>query len=434
MKKFLTDCFLATAFVFLVLMGVQRITKLDWMNALDPISQALADVELTDYAFNRLRVDTPYVDPNIVIVNIGTLSRGEIARQIEVISACKPRIIALDLILSCDGGLYDPENCPARFDTLQNLMFGEAIKNGGTVVMAHKLWQSSKITDKNVLLYDSIEHTDSDLRVNTHEGFVNLPTSAEGQEDLKICRTVIPQMNVNGKREVAFSVKIAELFDPAKAEAFLRRGQEEEIINYLGNIVDFYGASMFAGRYAVLDAEQALNPETFDPSFLKDKIVIMGFLGNDLADRSWEDKFFTPLNKIIAGRARPDMYGVVIHANVVSMILSGNFIDQLAEYQKILIAFVLCFFNMALFWFIQRRFPIWFDTITLGLQIFQLLVFAILVPYVMYWFNFKLDITIALASLALAGPCFEIYMSILKGILTALRKRMITRRRKEVLT
>jgi CHASE2 domain-containing sensor protein len=434
MKKLLIDCFLSTTLVFLVLLGVQRLTKLDWMNALDPISQALSDVELTDYSFSRLRIGDPEPDPNIVLVNISKLSRAEIAQQIRVISSFKPRVIALDMILSCDGGVYDTVNCPQRYDTLANLLFADAIKEAGSVVMGHKLWQSSQIKDPNILYYDSIEHTDADLRVNAYEGFVNLPTGADIQEDLKICRTVIPQMVVNGKREIAFSVKIAELFDKKKADAFLQRNYEEEIINYIGNGPDPYGASTFPNRFSVLDYDQALDPESFSPDLIKDKIIIMGFLGEDLSDRSWEDKFFTPLNKQIAGRARPDMYGVVIHANIVSMIISANFIDQLSEYQKIAIAFLLIFFNMALFWFIQRRFPIWFDTISLGLQIFQLLVFAILVPYVMDWYNFKLDITVAFAGLALAGPCFEIYMSILKDILKAFRKRLLTRRRKQVLT
>jgi CHASE2 domain-containing sensor protein len=433
MRKFILDSILATAFVFVVLLGVERLTELNIFNALDPISQALADVELTDYAFSKLRVDTPKVDENIVIVNIGKLPRIGIAQQINMISRCKPRLIALDLILSCENG-YDPVTCPARYDTLGNLAFADAIRSAGNVVLAHKLWQSSKITDRNIMYYDSIEHTDPDLRQNAFEGFVNLPTSADHQEDLKICRTVTPQMMVNGKREVAFSVKIAELFDKEKTDAFLARGIEEEIIHYERNTPDFYGASMFSGRYNVLDWEQVLDPESFEPSMLEDKIVIMGFLGEDIMDKSWEDKFFTPLNNVIAGRARPDMYGVVIHANVVSMILSGNFVDQLEDYQKILIAVFLCFCNVALFWGIYHKFQVWFDTVTLVLQLLQLFIFALLVPYVMHWFSFKLDITIALACLALVGPCFEIYISIIKTGFKAISQRVFTRRGAEVLT
>ncbi len=38
-----------------------------------------------------------------------------------------------------------------------------------------------------------------------------------------------------------------------------------------------------------------------------------------------DDLHFTPLNEIVSGKSFPDMYGVVIHANILSMILSGKY-------------------------------------------------------------------------------------------------------------
>src|SRR5690606_28384528 len=186
-------------------------------------------------------------------------------------------------------------------------------------------------TDDDPAPYDSLEHTDEDLRLNSLEGFVNLPTGAEHQEDLKVCRSVIPVVQVGDKTELAFAVKVAQAYDSAATNRFLSRGKEEEIINYRGNIVDWHGASTYPGRYIVLDWDQALDPSKFTPGLIKDKIILMGFLGGDLRDTSWDDKFFTPLNRIFAGRARPDMYGVVVHANIMSMILEGDFIDERSE-------------------------------------------------------------------------------------------------------
>jgi len=436
MRKFWIDCILATAFVFIVLWGLLRVTELNIFNALDPLSQALDDVELTDYAFSKLRIEDPPLDPNIVIVNTGYLSRAEIAQQIRVLSQFEPKLFALDIIFSCDGGLTDSVNCPQRYDTLGNLLLADAIANAGTVVMANKLWQSSVVVKMgDVDIYDSLEHTDADLRLQSHEGFVNLPTGADHQEDLKVCRSVNPAVDVNDKKELAFSVKVAQLYDSAITNQFLARGKEEEIINYRGNIVDWHGASTYPGRYIVLDWDQALDPSTFTPGLLKDKIILMGFLGGDLRDTSWDDKFFTPLNKIFAGRARPDMYGVVVHANIISMILNADYVDELYLWQQIAIAVVLCMLNVALFSFIFRKIPIWFDTATVGLQLVQLLLFAILVPYVFYWLDFKLEITLALAALALAGPCFEIYISIIKAGAKYLRDKFrLTKERKKVLT
>lgn len=437
MRKFWIDCLGATLFVFVVLWGVDKITSFNIFNALDPVAQALEDVELTDYAFSTLRIEDPPIDTNIVIVNTSYLSRGEIGQQLRVLNQFKPKVIALDIMFGCDGGLRDSINCPQAYDTPNNLILANALSEVPTVVLAHELWQTKGLVERlgDVFIYDSIEHTDSELRGDAHEGFVNLTTDAAYQEDLKICRSFNPRIEVNGKEELAFSVKIAMLYDSVKTKRFLARGKQEEVINYRGNIVDWHGASSYPGRYIVLDWDQALDAATFTPELLKDKIVLMGFLGSDLRDTSWDDKFFTPLNKKFAGRARPDMYGVVIHANIISMILNEDYIDELAEWHKIVIAFVLCFFNMALFYLIHHRLSVWFDALSISLQLIQLIFFVVLIPYVFYWFDFKLEITAALAALALAGPCFEVYMSLLKIFLRRFRaRRWITKSKQDVLT
>ena len=61
------------------------------------------------------------------------------------------------------------------------------------------------------------------------------------------------------------------------------------------------------------------------------KIVLFGYLGDRLGAPQWEDKFFTPLNESIAGRANPDMYGPVIHANIASMVLNDDYIDGFGD-------------------------------------------------------------------------------------------------------
>ncbi len=435
MKSFWLDCVLATAFVFLVMIGMEKLSESRIFDALDPVAQALADFELTDYAFSSLRIEEPKLDSNVVIVNIGKLGRAEIAQQIRVLSQFNPKVIAIDALFFCEGAT-DPENCPGRYDTLGNLILRDAIENAGMIVLANKLMQTRATSMLNVAEYDSILYAEDILRApNLYEAFVNLPTGADHQEDLKICRSVYPTIDVNGKTEIAFSVMAAKLFDSTKVEKFLARDKFEEVINYRGNIVDPYGASTYPGMYAVLEWYQALDPSQFEPSLIEGKIVLMGFLGEDLSDTSWEDKFFTPLNKKVGGRARPDMYGVVVHANIISMVLNGDFIDELEDWQQIAIAIILCFLNVIVFAYIFERFPIWFDTVSIGIQLIQLLFFLLLVPHVFAWFTFKLDITIALLALAMAGPCFEIYISILKsGFKFVVNKYLLTKTKNEVLS
>lgn len=435
MKKFWLDCLLATIFVFAVLWGISGLADLNIFDALNPIAEAVEDTKLSDYAFSSLRVEDPPIDENIVIVNIGNLPRELIGKQIEVLNSLKPKIIALDMIFYCPFG-RDSINCPPAYDTVGNKVLGDAIANANIMVLGHKLTQSKELISREGSTdeIDSLIHSDENLRRNAFEGFVNLLTDADHQEDLKICREFVPALEVNGNRELAFSVKIASLYDSAKTEKFLRRGNHQEIINYRGNIIDWHGASTYPGRYFVLDYDQALDTSQFVPSLIKDKIVIMGFLGKDLRDPSWEDKLFTPLNKKLGGRARPDMFGVVIHANIVSMILSEDYIDSLKKWHQVLIAIIVVFLNVALFAFINKKLPLWFDTLTIALQLIQLILFALLIPYAMYWYGFELEISLALGALALAGPCFEIYISIIKAGVASFKQKWLTKKSTEVLT
>ena len=437
MKRFWIDCLIATAFAFCVLFGLYGVTQLKAFNAFDPLGQALGDMEFTDIAFSQIREDPP-LDTNVVIVNIGYLTRAEIGQQIRNLNMFKPKAIGLDIIFSCDGGLYDSINCPQAYDTLNNLIFAGAVEEAtGRMVLAEKLWQTKNLVDQfgDVAIYDSLEHTDEYLRKGAFEGFVNLETDAEHQEDLKVCRRFPPSVTVNGKTEVAYSVKLAMLFDSVKTKKFLNRNKSSEIINYRGNIVDWHGASNYAGRYAVLDWDQALDTSSFVGAMIRDKVVIMGFLGRDLRDTSWDDKFFTPLNKKYAGKTRPDMYGPVVHANIVSMILNEDYVEELDEWQEYAIAIILCFLNVALFSLIHDRIPKWYDTLTIILQLTQIVLITFAMMYVFSWADFKLNLTLTLAALALVGTCYEIYESIVKAFIIRLQQgALFTKRNKNVLT
>src|SRR5262249_28575032 len=155
--------------------------------------------------------------------------------------------------------------------------------------------------------------------------------------------------SVNGKDHLAFSVQVAMQYDSAITNKFLARKKKEELINFRGNMEvmqlgydteknDETNASKYPTMFATLDAEQILRGE-FVPAMFEDKIVMMGYLGDYLGAPAWEDKFFTPLNKRVAGRANPDMFGLVLHANAVCMILNEDYINEIPEWLQYTIAF-----------------------------------------------------------------------------------------------
>ena len=439
MRKFWLQSFIITVFVFFMMWGASRITDLKIFTAFDVIGQSMKDFELTDYVFSYLRPE-PKPELRVVLVNIGVLSRREIAQQLMVINQFKPKVVGLDSFFNCEGGLRDSVNCPQLLDTLGNLMLSGAIREAGNVVLGEKLLQTDSLAQFDTDVYDSIEYSDpifNDYAKAT--AFASLPTDATYQEDVKICRSLYPRINVNGKDELAFSVQMAMLYDSVRRKKFLNRNNYEELINFRGNIEvrelrlnslknDETATTNFGTMFYVVDAAEVLSGNVL-PELFRDNIVIMGYLGDYLGDPSWEDKFFTPLNKKVAGRANPDMFGPVVHANVVAMILNEDYIDELADWQKYLIAFVVCLLTVALFITIDRKLPMWFDALSVIIQLAELLLIIVIVIQAFALWQLKLDLTIAIAVSALVGPAYDIFKSIENEI-----NRRLTKRKQRVLT
>jgi CHASE2 domain-containing sensor protein len=438
MMRFWFQSFLITVFVFFMLWGANKITDFKIFTAFDTIGQALRDFELTDYAFSNLRPE-PVVDERIILVNIGVLSRRQLAQQIMVIKEFKPGVIAYDGFFNCEGGLRDSLNCPALLDTLGNLFLSSVIQEAGNVVLATKLLQTDSLAKYDTDIYDSVEVSDPMFRDYAVEGYASLPTDATYQEDVKLCRSIFPRRMINGREELYFGVQIAMQFDSAKALKFLARNKDEELINFRGNIEVFTlrvnslkdsltGSTNFKTMFYVVDAEEMLRGEVL-PEVFKDNIVIMGYLGDYLGDPAWEDKFFTPLNKKVAGRANPDMFGPVVHANAVAMILNEDYVDEIPPWAQYSIAFVVCLLTVALFIFLDRILPQWFDALSVLIQLLEVLIISSIIIYAFAVWSLKLELSIAIGVSALVGPCYDIFKSIQNEV-----TKRLTKRRSGVLT
>lgn len=421
MKNIWYQSLIITGFVFLALWGVNKLSDLKLFTAFDVIGTALKDFELTDYAFSKLRPE-PVVDQRFVIVNFGDLSRRELANQIRIISSYKPKVIGIDALFNCEGGLRDSINCPQLLDTLGNLLLASAIEEAGNVVLAEKLLQTDSLAAFDSDVADSIEFSDPIFRTNVKEGFVTLPTDATYQEDVKLCRTIWPKVTVRGKDELAFSTQIAMQYDSVATKEYLQRNNPEEIVNFRGNIEvlqlrikslknEDTGTSNFKTMFYAVDVGQLERGEVLGEVF-KDNIVIMGYLGSYLGDPKWEDKFFTPLNKKIAGRANPDMFGVVVHANIVAMILNRDYINELPDWLLITIAFVVCALTVALLIVIDIKLPSWFDALSFFVQVIIILLVTVLVIEAFASKSLKLDLSLTLAVTALVGPCYDVFKSL----------------------
>jgi CHASE2 domain-containing sensor protein len=422
MKNIWLQSFIITAFVFGLMWGVNELQDFKLFTAFDVIGTALKDFELTDYAFSNLRVD-PDVEQRIIIVNIGNLSRREIAQQIQLIGSYKPKVIGIDSYFNCEGGLRDSINCPALLDTLGNLLLSNAIQETPNVVLVSKLLQTDSLSNSEAVDgYDSLEYSDPIFRDHAKNAFANLVTGAIFQEDVKLCRRFIPSWRVHGKTEYAFAVQMCMIYDSVKTMKFLARGNEEELINYRGNveIQDIKLKSLqkkntnstnFNNRFYAVDVEQLQRGEILGEVF-KNNIVIMGFLGDRFGDITWSDKYFTPLNSKVAGRANPDMFGVVVHANIASMILNEDYINELPDWLQYFAAFLICVLTVWLLILIDNKLPSWFDALSFIVQIVLIIFISLLVIESFASYSLKLDLSITLAALALVGPGYDIFKSL----------------------
>ena len=406
-RKFWIDTVLCTLFIFGLMWLFFNVSQFQIFDAFDPIGDALDDMEMTDIAFSQLR-DDPEPDTNIVIVNIGMLSRNQIARQLQIINKYDPKVIGFDSFF-----------VGQREDTLSDLFLSGTFADVENLVMVTKLLQTDSLSKASAGadLYDSLELSHPMFLANAHLAFANLDTDAEQQDDFKTCRAFPTVREVNGEKHVAFAAKIAELYAAAQASKLYERGNPTEIINYRGNVVDFFGRTEYPNMFYALDAEDVLT-ENFVPEMIKGKIVLFGFLGKDFFDTSWDDKFFTPLNKNYAGKANPDMYGVVVHANIISMILKQDYVNELTDKKGwgVLAAILICFLNVLLFTYIYITIPDWYDGATKLIQVIEIVLIIFLMVLVFSEYSFKLNLVITLAAIALAGDSLEVYHGVLKNL------------------
>lgn len=367
----------------------------------DPIGDAFADMEFTDIYFSQL-LDDPIADENVVLVNIGLESRAGIAMMIDSISQHNPAVIGVDSFFDFP-----------KEDTLADMMLMDALSRVENLIMVSKVMFNPDTEE-----FDSVHYSWPWFTFNAEPAFANLDTEADVQEDLKMCRQFVPQIRTaDGENQIAFGVKMASYLDSAKSQKFLDRGNEVEVINYRGNVLD-YGATKFGNKYYALDVPDVFG-SNYVPEIIEGKVVLFCFLGEYLGDReNFEDKFFTPLNDVYIGRAFPDMYGGVIHANIVSMIMNENYIFYLKDWQKYLVAFIGLFLNIMVFSWIYKKLPKWYDGITKVIQVIEFVGLIYIMVYFMDIFSMKLDLTYLLFAVALSGDGLEVFYGVVKNSLS----------------
>jgi len=394
MKNFFgTKPLIITLLIFILLFALSFIP----VNCgfLSPLANALGDFDVYDIVYSKL-LEEQTADTNIVIVNIGNLSRKELSEQIDVLNKFQPAAIGID-------AFFDSPKDPVN-DSLLSL----ALSKCRNLVMVDKLDDFNEDTKLYATLHSSLNC----FSKYSSGGFANLPN--DDAVNFRTIREFRPKEKVKDSVALSFSARISSLYRQNALKKLLERNNRNEIINYRGNYSRFY----------FIDTYQYTDPSA-DFSFIKDKIVLMGYMGPDIKTKTLEDVFFTPLNDRYAGKSFPDMYGIVIHANIISMILNGNFVNLMPTWISILLAVIICFLNVKMLIKISSRYKDWFG----GLTKFFIMIYTLLTLFlsleILHYFNYRINLTVALIAIVLGNTAIEIYDNYIQKIFRKFKKQVV---------
>ena len=321
------EAFLVSVLVFLVLGALAIIP---WgFKAFDPIKEVLNDFSYTDVYYTKISREAR-VDTSIVLINIGRADRRALADLVEAVGAAHPRAMGLDAYFL------------ARPDA-------------GTARLAKVLKAQPRLVVGEYLTEPAGSPASAFNLPPTQRGYLNFVGNDSLNTTVRYFR---PFLETADRRYTSWSAQLLRLADPAAFAALQSRQQDRETIRYQGDLsrfIAYEGAAVTAGAVP--------------PAALKGKIIILGFLGEPMGTRtSLEDLHFTPLNAKQLGRSLPDMYGPVIQANILSMMLHRDYITPTPRWGELLLAFGVCYLHVMLFMYLYVHYLLWYHPLTTVIQ------------------------------------------------------------------
>jgi len=360
----------------------------------EPMTQSLTDFRITDIVDSKIvQRDQLSADTNMVFINSEIdneeLSNLDLARVINILNKLNPKVIGIKKVIEPSSN--------AKWNELLRMV----LSNTKNLVMSVRLDEF----DKNTESFKKVNGSDDYFTQNAKLGFENfLPVRNEKTFTI---RNFMPRQKVNNKMYNSFSVEIAKLYRPESVKKLFERKHEIELIDYLGHYQFF---RMEATDFLELN---------FEPGMIENKIVIIGRIStmNEIDPHMiLEDVYFTPLNDSYTGKAFPDMYGSIVHANVMAMILNGTYLTSMPNWAVFLISIMFVYFNMMIFTYIVVRNKKWYEIFSLAVFVVESLIILSATIICFIFFKFEMNLTIPIFAIALSIIIYEIYHSSLKPL------------------
>jgi CHASE2 domain-containing sensor protein len=388
MKKPRLEIIMGPVFVFAVLIILPLFFEINYLH---PIKDALSDFDITDVGIQLGRKNEKLeADTNIVIINVNKIDYRKLYYILDELSKYQPKVVGVDLIVDGEENPEYIDSVLFALTKLPNSVFASELKN----------------YEESFGTFTSIQRAHGPFLQLASSGYKNILFGKNRKTNT--ARTFRPRINESGLDEHSFALEVAEKFDKKSVIDLIERNNREEIIEYFGNKNSFFRMN-----------ENDLLSANFDPSVIVGKIVLIGRLNPNDGLKYLEDMYFTPLCEMDNGKPFPDMYDVVVQANIIKMITERRFYNSLSEVIIILISVLLIYINFWLFYLISDKLPIWYEILSNLLFLLQSLVILVLVILLYNKLRLQADFTMGLFGLAITIIFFEAYK---ENIVPLLRK------------
>jgi hypothetical protein len=366
-----------SVFVFLFLLGMIPIN----FYVLNPMKMALKDFDFNDMRYAKLVKDDkiPLDTQHVVIVNIGRSDRAGIAHIIELVKRYEPKVIGLDALFV---GEREPE---------KDSLLSETFRNTPNLVVGSYVIPEDTFKIRKDYFDD----------VTPNKGYVNFVTETIGTR-----RYYTPFEIIDGKKYPSFTSAILKKYNEEAYKKLEARNKEVETISY----------SRRENKYFLVQPDELEN-DMIEPVRIKNKIVLLGYVNTDPNDI--EDKMFTPMNEKFAGKSHPDMNGIVVHANIISMVMEGRYVKKMPAWVAWLFAALIGWLHMSLYIRYYLEDHIWFHLIAKLTQVFSVIFFAYLGMIIYDKYRVRLDMKYTLYVIALAVDVIYFY----EALVTWLHKK-----------
>lgn len=371
------DTLFATLWVFIFIFVLGSIPLN--LGILNPVKLGLKDFDFNDLYYSKVgNKQKNELDSNIVVVNIGHADREGIALLIEKTASMGPKVIGLDALFD---GPRDP---------YQDSLLSETINNTPNLVLAVKYF-----TDTSHKLIAANNYFKND---GTLFGHVNFPNG-----DKESVRTYFPFKQDEKDHNIIIPSFTSTLLKEYDKEAYRRiedKIDKETIISYSRTLTEK------KKQYLVIEPD-ALMMNMVDSSAFKNKIALLAYVNDNPNDI--EDKKFTPMNEKYYGKTTPDMNGIIVHANILSMALENNFIKKFPWWGNWLLAIIVCWLHMSFFIHYYLESHIWFHLAAKIAQVLSAIFFVWLGIEMYNSYHMKVNMKYSLITIVMAVDVIYFY-------------------------